>query len=63
VPAYFPEGNTPVPDDTEWRSLQKWAHLLFLDVGSVGCAFYPEGSEPLVGDNEERLMVKINAMR
>lgn len=63
MPSYFPEGNSPMPGDNEWRLLQKWAHLLFLANGNRPLPQFPEGSEPLVGDNEHRLIIKINALR
>lgn len=59
--AFFPEGNTVLAQDTEWRLLLKWADLLYAAVGNVPCQF-PEGTQPLPRDKEHRLIQKINKM-
>jgi len=63
IPAFFPEGDTSSPGDSEWRSLQKYAHILFVANGNKPCPAFPEGSEPLVGDSEIRLYQKLDALK
>ena len=58
----FPEGDTVLPTDSEWRATPKWCERLFLANGDKGPAWFPEGSQPLASDSEERLKEKINAL-
>lgn len=63
MPSYFPELDVPYASDSEWRSLQKWASLLWDANGPVSLPIFPEGAQPLASDDEERLLKKINALR
>lgn len=61
-PTYFPEGNTPNPQDTINRKLQKINGALFDLYGDQGPSFFPEGSSPLPQDDVERSFEKIEAL-
>jgi len=61
MPSWFPEGDTPLPTDSELRSLAKKCNLLLAAVGNKPSPF-PEGCVPLPGDSERRLEEKINIL-
>ena len=61
MPEWLPEGNTPLPTDSELRSLEKWCSLLLASAGNKASPF-PEGCVPLPGDNELRLYQKITIL-
>jgi hypothetical protein len=62
MPDYYPEGDTPLPGDSELRATAKFCNQLFIANGDKGPACYPEGSRPLPGDDEQRLLNKIAAL-